>query len=144
MDRGGRGAAWGGRLLTTETVLVIGGTGELGAPVARQLHSDGYRVRVLARRLPAARDRDRDPDLEYVQGNLDDTNALRSALTGCAAVRLSARGGPTAESYDRVERRGPARVAELAALAGVGRLTYVSHMLAASDFARMVARLGDA
>ena len=117
----------------TDTVLVIGGRGELGAPVAGQLHSDGYRVRVLARRLPAARDRD--PDLEYVQGNLDDTDALRSALTGCAAVHLSARGGPTAESYDRVERRGPARVAELAALAGVGRLTYVSHMLAAPDAA---------
>jgi uncharacterized protein YbjT (DUF2867 family) len=48
----------------TGTVLVIGGTGQLGAPVVRQLHSDGYRVRVLARRLPAARDRD--PDLEYV------------------------------------------------------------------------------
>jgi uncharacterized protein YbjT (DUF2867 family) len=117
----------------TETVLVIGGRGELGAPVAGQLHSDDYRVRVLARRLPAARDRD--PDLEYVQGNLDDTDALRSALTGCAAVHLSVRGGPTAESYDRVERHGPARVAELAALAGVGRLTYVSHMLAAPDAA---------
>jgi uncharacterized protein YbjT (DUF2867 family) len=74
----------------TETVLVIGGTGELGAPVAGQLHSDGYRVRVLARRLPAARDH----DLEYVKGNLDDTDALRSALSGCAAVHLSARGGP--------------------------------------------------
>jgi uncharacterized protein YbjT (DUF2867 family) len=50
-------------------------------------------------------------------------------------VHLSVRGGPTAESYDRVEHRGPARVAELAALAGVGRLTYVSHTLAASDAA---------
>jgi nucleoside-diphosphate-sugar epimerase len=28
----------------TETVLVIGGTGQLGAPVARQLGADGYRV----------------------------------------------------------------------------------------------------
>ena len=33
----------------TETVLVIGGTGELGAPVARQLRGDGYRVRLLVR-----------------------------------------------------------------------------------------------
>jgi DDE superfamily endonuclease len=73
--------------------------------------------------------------MEYVQGDLDDTDALRSALTGGAAAHLSARGGPTAESYDRVERRGPARVAELAALAWIGRLTYVSHMLAAPDAA---------
>ena len=56
----------------TETVLVIGGTGQLGAPVARQLRRDGYRVRLLARRLPAARDRD--ADLDYVQGDLDDTS----------------------------------------------------------------------
>jgi nucleoside-diphosphate-sugar epimerase len=53
----------------TEIVLVIGGTGELGAPVARQLSSDGYRVQVLARTLPAAPDRD--ARLEYVQGDLD-------------------------------------------------------------------------
>jgi uncharacterized protein YbjT (DUF2867 family) len=116
-----------------ETVLVIGGTGQLGAPAARQLRSDGYRVRLLARTLPTARDRD--PGLEYVQGDLDDPDALRRALAGCAAVHVNVRGGPTAESYDRVEHRGPARVAELAALAGVGRLTYVSHMLAASDAA---------
>ena len=116
-----------------ETVLVIGGTGQLGAPVARQLRSDGYRVRLLARKPPAARDRN--PGLEYVPGDLDDTDALRNALAGCAAVHVSVRGGPTAEQYDRVEHRGPARVAELAALAGVGRLTYVSHMLAAPDAA---------
>jgi uncharacterized protein YbjT (DUF2867 family) len=40
----------------TETVLVIGGTGQLGAPVAHQLRGDGYQVRVLARTLPAAPD----------------------------------------------------------------------------------------
>jgi uncharacterized protein YbjT (DUF2867 family) len=117
----------------TETVLVIGGTGQLGAPVVRQLRGDGYRVRLLVRTLPAAGHRD--PGLEYVEGDLDDTDALRNALAGCAAVHVSVRGGPTAESYARVEHRGPARVAELAALAGVARLTYLSHMLAAPDAA---------
>jgi uncharacterized protein YbjT (DUF2867 family) len=113
------------------TVLVIGGTGQLGAPVARQLRRDGYRVRLLVRKLPTARDRN--ADLKFVEGDLDDTDALRNALAGCAAVHVSVRGGPTAESHDQVEHRGPARVAELAALAGVGRLTYLSHMLAAPD-----------
>jgi uncharacterized protein YbjT (DUF2867 family) len=42
----------------TETVLVIGGTGQLGAPVARQLRRDRYRVRLLAR-TPASSSRPR-------------------------------------------------------------------------------------
>jgi nucleoside-diphosphate-sugar epimerase len=37
----------------TGTAPVIGGTGQLGAPVVEQLRGDGYRVRLLARRLPA-------------------------------------------------------------------------------------------
>jgi uncharacterized protein YbjT (DUF2867 family) len=45
--------------------------------VARQLRGDGYRVRLLVRKLPAASDRD--ATLEYVQGDLDDTDALRRA-----------------------------------------------------------------
>ena len=88
---------------------------------------------MLARKLPAAHDRD--AELEYVQGDLHDTKSLRSALAGCAAVHLSVRGGPATESYARVDHRGPARVAALAGLAGVGRLTYVSHMLVAPDAA---------
>jgi hypothetical protein len=111
----------------TETVLVIGGTGELGAPVARQPRGEGYRVRLLVRTPTGTRNRD--ADLEYVEGDLDDTDALRRALAGCAAVRVSVRGGPTAAQYDRVEHHGPARVAQLAALAGVARLTHVSHMV---------------
>jgi uncharacterized protein YbjT (DUF2867 family) len=58
----------------TGTAPVIGGTGQLGAPVVEQLRGDGYRVRLLARRLPAAHNRD--AELEHVQGDLDDTDAL--------------------------------------------------------------------
>lgn len=115
----------------TTTVLVIGGTGALGAPVAQRLRADGYHVRMLVRDLG----RVRGSDFEYVEGDLDDVPSLRGALDGCAAVHVSVRGGPTSERYDRVEHRGTARVAEQAARAGVGRLTYLSHMLAAPDSA---------
>jgi uncharacterized protein YbjT (DUF2867 family) len=115
----------------TSTVLVIGGTGELGAPVARQLRSAGYQVRLLVR--DPARVATRDPDFDYVPGDLDNTTSLESALAGCHAVHISVRGGPTAEQFDRVEHRGTARVAQLAAFEGVQRLTYVSHSLAAPD-----------
>ena len=112
------------------TVLVVGGTGALGAPVAKRLHEDGYRVRLLVRdpgRLPPP------DDVEYAPGDLADPDTLRSALDGCQAVHVSVRGGPTADLFDRVEHSGTAQLAQLAADAGVGRLTYVSHSLAAPD-----------
>jgi nucleoside-diphosphate-sugar epimerase len=70
--------------MMAETVLVIGGTGLLGAPVARQLLGDGCRVRVLARTLPAAPDRDR--HLEYVQGDLDDSDARVASEARLASI----------------------------------------------------------
>lgn len=116
----------------TKTVLVIGGTGGLGAPVARQLRSDGYQVRLLVRDRSG---RSLDSGFDHVVGDLDDPASLSSALAGCDAVHISVRGGPRADEYDRVEHLGTARVAQAAADAGVERLTYVSHMLAAPDAA---------
>ena len=40
--------------MSPETVLVVGGTGELGEPVARQLLADGYSVRLLVRDVARA------------------------------------------------------------------------------------------
>jgi uncharacterized protein YbjT (DUF2867 family) len=102
-----------------------------GAPVAQQLPGDGFQVRLLVRnrgRVPAL-----DSDFDYTYGDVDDSASLQVALAGCDAVHVSVRGGPTAEQFDRVEHRGTARVAELAAREGVQRISYVSHSLAASD-----------
>ena len=35
--------------MSQQTILVIGATGTVGAPVARQLREDGYQVRLLVR-----------------------------------------------------------------------------------------------
>lgn len=112
-------------------VLVVGGTGALGAPTAERLRKDGHRVRLLTRdpdRLPG-----RIVDVEYVRGDLEDPESLRRALDSCQAVHISVRGGPTAEQFDRIEHEGAARLAQLAAQAGLNRLTYVSHSLADAD-----------
>lgn len=114
-------------------VLVLGGSGDLGAPVAQQLRGDGFQVRLLIRnrgRVPAL-----DSDFDYAYGDIDDSASLQSALAGCDALHVSVRGGPTAEQFDRIEHQGTARVAELAAREGVQRVSYVSHSLAASDAA---------
>jgi uncharacterized protein YbjT (DUF2867 family) len=43
------------------------------------------------------------------------------------------RGGPRDADYERLEHRGTARIAEVAAESGSVRLSYLSHMLAAPD-----------
>jgi uncharacterized protein YbjT (DUF2867 family) len=62
-------------------VLVVGGTGALGAPTT-QRREDGYRVRLVVRdpkRLPRHSD-----DVEYVTGDLENPtpSAAHSAAAG--------------------------------------------------------------
>ena len=118
--------------MNTQTILVVGGTGMLGEQVARQLLRDGFEVRLLARDVERAYAL-LGPDFEYFAGDVDDCGAIERALEGCAGVHISLRGGSDPDELDRVEHRGTARVAELAAWQGVSRLTYLSGMLVAGD-----------
>ena len=119
--------------MSSEAVLVVGGTGELGRPVARQLLADGYVVRLLSRNVERARAL-MGPEFEYFAGDVGDSAVIGRALHGCAGVHISLRGGSSGtEDLDLVEHRGTARVAELAARQGVSRLTYLSGMLVAED-----------
>jgi uncharacterized protein YbjT (DUF2867 family) len=61
------------------TILVIGGTGARGQPVARRLQADGHGVRVLARSPAKARLRLGDT-FEVLAGNVGDPPALARAL----------------------------------------------------------------
>jgi uncharacterized protein YbjT (DUF2867 family) len=118
--------------VSTETILVVGGTGMLGEQVARQLLRDEFEVRLLTRDVERARTL-LSPGFEYFAGEIDDPGAIERALAGCKGVHISLRGGSDPDELDRVEHRGTARVAELAARQGVARLTYVSGMLVAED-----------
>lgn len=106
-------------------ILVVGGTGRLGAPVARRLLAEGFDVRVLTRNETRARMLFA-PDTELAVGDVGDPAALRAALDGCTGVHVSLAGGPLPADYDRVEHRGTAAVARAAAEQGVKLLTYLS------------------
>jgi uncharacterized protein YbjT (DUF2867 family) len=93
---------------TEDTILVGGGTGMPGEQVARQLHRDGFEVRVLARDVERARTL-LGPDFEYLAGDVDDRDAVESALEGCAGVHVSLRGASDPDELDRVEHQGTAR-----------------------------------
>jgi uncharacterized protein YbjT (DUF2867 family) len=124
-------------MAAAETILVVGGTGRLGEPVARRLRADGFRVRLLVRDEAAARAHFGGDDFEYVQGTIEDADAVESAIAGCSGVHVSV-GAHTVDQFDEVEHRGTARVADAAARAGVSRLSYVSGSLVHEDYGEKI------
>jgi uncharacterized protein YbjT (DUF2867 family) len=98
-------------------ILVLGGTGMLGQPVARRLREDGYQVRVLARDVEKA-NKLFDESFEIVQGDVTDPGGLERAMEGRQGVHISV-GGP-------VDQLSAENAAALASKLGLERITYIS------------------
>ena len=98
-------------------VLVLGGTGLLGAPVVRRLRSDGFTVRVLTRDPDKAR-RSFDRSIEVVAGDVGERASLGPAFAGCWGVHVSVAGPLEQESAEAA--------AALAREHGLSRIGYVS------------------
>ena len=101
----------------SKTILVLGGTGMLGEPVARQLQADGFQVRILARDTEKAAQHF-DNSFEIVVGDVADRASLEQAMRGCDGVHISV-GGP----FDQLSAEN---AAALAPQAGITHITYVS------------------
>lgn len=102
-------------------ILVIGATGMLGEPAARQLLADGFQVRILSRSPEKARARFGD-EFEVCRGDVEDPSSLEAALRGCQGVHINLHG--TADPD--LERRGAENISRAAQAAGVERITYLS------------------
>lgn len=105
----------------SETVLVTGGTGRIGAPLVRALLARGDRVTVLTRDPGRVTDL---PGARLVKGSLFDAAALADALTGATVVYHLAGGvrGAGADTADRLNREGTdAVLAAVRAASGNGR-----------------------
>ncbi|MEJ2217724.1 MAG: NAD(P)H-binding protein [Gemmatimonadota bacterium] len=98
-------------------ILVLGGTGLLGAPVARGLRSDGFRVRILSRD-PEKVHRMFGASFEIAMGDAGETETLREALQDCWGVHVSI-AGPA-------ERLSAQAASSLAGELGLSRIGYVS------------------
>ena len=110
---------------TNKRILVIGGTGMLGKPVAQQFKADGFNVRVLARTPEKAQSMLGD-GYEIVKGDFEDAASLKSVLVGCDGVHINLKGGPREADFDRVDHHGTRIIAEAAKAANVGRVTIIS------------------
>ena len=105
----------------SKTILVVGGTGMLGEPVARRLRADGYQVRIFTRNVEKARAKF-GAEYEVAAGDVEDQPSLLAALQGCQAVHVNLDGGLDPD----LERRGAENVARAAARTGVQRITLLS------------------
>lgn len=101
----------------TQTILVAGGTGLLGAPVARRLQADGFGVRLLARNPDKVRLMF-DGSFEVVAGDVTDAASLERALAGCWGAHISVGGA--------VDQVSAENVARLAVKLGLKRVSYIS------------------
>lgn len=108
-----------------QRILIIGGTGMLGKPVAERLKADGFTVCLLARNPEKAKKLLGD-GFEIIKGDVDDATALRKALTGMDGVHISLKGGPTAADFDRMDHLATRDIAKAAKDMNVGRVTLLS------------------
>ncbi len=115
-----------------QTILVIGATGTVGAPVARQLREDGHHVRLLVRD-PTRAAAQLGSSFEYIQGSVEERETLKQALSGCTGVHISLQAGSHPADIERVEHLGTLRVIELAAQQQLAHLTYVSGMFVGAE-----------
>jgi uncharacterized protein YbjT (DUF2867 family) len=107
-----------------KTILMIGGTGMLGQPVARGLKNAGYRVRIMTRDSHKSR-KLFDESFEIVAGDPVAAGRLEQALAGCSGVHISL---PTA-----VEQQVAETVAKMAPRYGVERISYISGATVAEE-----------
>lgn len=100
-------------------ILVVGATGLLGEPVARQLSQAGYLVRlfVIEQELEMAKNRFGD-DFEIMAGDIFDLDSIEKGLAGCFGVHINLSGV--------VEQIGVENIAAVAKKLNLQRITYIS------------------
>jgi len=110
--------------LQAERVLLLtGATGFVGGAVRPALARAGWRVRCLTR--DPARARQREPSLDWVQGDVADPASCARALAGCQAALYLVHGIGEGRDYHRHEVMAAATFAKAAAVAGVERIVYL-------------------
>jgi uncharacterized protein YbjT (DUF2867 family) len=110
-----------------KNVLVLGGSGFVGAHVCEKLVRQGWHVTVPTRRLSNARNIQPLPTVTLLELDVHDEVALTKAVAGhTAVVNLIAILHGSAAAFDRVHVTLPQKIARACIAAGVRQLVHVS------------------
>jgi uncharacterized protein YbjT (DUF2867 family) len=104
-------------------LLLTGATGFVGGAVRPALEAAGWRVRALTRER--ARAAQRQPEVDWVEGDVADESACSRALDGCEAALYLVHAMGDAPDFVSAERRAAEGFARAAARAGLRRIVYL-------------------
>lgn len=127
------------------SLLLTGATGFVGGAVQSELAAKGWRVRCMTRDV--ARAKEREPSLDWVQGDVADPPSCAHALDGCQAALYLVHGIGEGADYHRHEVTAAEAFSKAAAAAGVERIVYlggVAPLGAGSDHLRSRLDVGEA
>lgn len=121
-------------------ILVVGGTGFVGAGIVRELARRGKPLAVLSRNPERHRDRFPGLNVELRRGDVTDPSSLPPALVGVEAV-IACQQFPNSpienprkgHTFEKVDAEGTENLVRAAKEAGVRRFVYISGVGAAPD-----------
>lgn len=105
--------------------LVTGATGYIGGRLVPRLLEAGWRVRVLARQARRLRDRPWADDVEIVEGDASDPQALKGAMDGVHVAYYLIHSMGSGASFEIRDRHTALVFGQAAREVGVGRIVYL-------------------
>ena len=111
--------------LDNRKILVVGGTGFLGRPVAQMLDFFGFPIRIFTH-SPVKAEEIFGKHFDIAAGDIADSGSLEEAMEGCYGVHINLSGGPKPKDYERIEHLGTKAIVEAAKKQNIKRITYLS------------------
>lgn len=121
--------------MQVKKITVLGGSGFVGSSLIAKLDAAGYAVTVLTRKREAAKHLILLPNVQVLECNVLDTQALKNALQGADAVinLIGILHQSRRLRFDRVHHQLPAQLAAICVELGIKRLIHMSSLCASAD-----------